>query len=37
MGYIFPLVKDIDDGTELWIRPDALPNINGARWLQKVV
>lgn len=37
MGYIFPLVKDIDDGTELWIRPDALPNINGAHWLQKVV
>lgn len=37
MDYIFPLVKDIDDGTELWIRPDALPNILGAKWLQKVV
>lgn len=32
MGYMFPLLRDIDDGTELWIKPSGLPEVNGARW-----
>ncbi len=29
MGYIFPLVRRIDEGTELWLNPDALPVADG--------
>jgi len=25
MGYVFPLIKRIDEGTERWLRPSALP------------
>ncbi|MDH3211713.1 MAG: hypothetical protein OEM05_04430 [Myxococcales bacterium] len=25
MGYVFPLLREIDDGTEVWIRRSALP------------
>lgn len=32
MGYMFPLLRDIDDGTELWIKPRGLPEVEGARW-----
>jgi ubiquinone/menaquinone biosynthesis C-methylase UbiE len=32
MGYVFPLLRRIDDGTELWVRPTALPAIAGGRW-----
>ncbi len=32
MGYLFPLLCDIDEGTEWWIRPSALPAIAGADW-----
>ncbi len=32
MGYVFPLVRKIDDGTEAWIRPTALPQVEGAEW-----
>jgi SAM-dependent methyltransferase len=32
MGYVFPLLRDIDDGTEMWIKPSALPRVEGARW-----
>jgi SAM-dependent methyltransferase len=32
MGYMFPLLRDIDDGTELWIKPSGLPEVEGARW-----
>jgi SAM-dependent methyltransferase len=32
MGYVFPVLRDIDDGTEEWIRPSALPRVEGARW-----
>ncbi|MGH9161761.1 MAG: methyltransferase domain-containing protein [Vicinamibacteraceae bacterium] len=32
MGYVFPLLCDIDEGTERWIRPSALPAVDGARW-----
>jgi SAM-dependent methyltransferase len=33
MGYVFPLLKRIDEGTERWILPTALPEVAGARWL----
>jgi SAM-dependent methyltransferase len=32
MGYVFPLLREIDDGTERWIRPSALPRVPGADW-----
>lgn len=32
MGYVFPLLKRIDEGTERWILPTALPDVPGARW-----
>jgi SAM-dependent methyltransferase len=36
MGYVFPILRDIDDGTEEWIRPSALPRVEGARWDPRV-
>ncbi len=32
MGYLFPLIREIDDGTEAWIKPDSLPPVAGATW-----
>lgn len=32
MGYVFPVIRDIDEGTESWIRPNALPDVPGAHW-----
>ena len=32
VSYVFPLLKSIDEGTELWIRPSRLPPIPGGRW-----
>jgi SAM-dependent methyltransferase len=32
MGYVFPLIKKIDEGNEAWILPSALPDIPGAHW-----
>lgn len=32
MGYVFPLLRRIDDGTELWLRPSTLPAVAGATW-----
>jgi SAM-dependent methyltransferase len=32
MGYVFPLLRRIDDGTELWMRPSSLPAVSGAAW-----
>ena len=34
MGYVFPLIREIDDGTEAWIRPSALPEVEGASWTE---
>jgi SAM-dependent methyltransferase len=31
MGYVFPLIKRIDEGTELWLQPEALPVADGLR------
>lgn len=36
VSYVFPLLKSIDEGTELWIRPSRLPPIPGGKW-QKVM
>jgi len=33
MGYLFPLLKQIDEGTEHWIVPSQLPLVAGATWL----
>ncbi|MGH9245172.1 MAG: class I SAM-dependent methyltransferase [Acidimicrobiales bacterium] len=32
MSYCFPLLCDIDEGTEEWIRPSRLPEVAGAAW-----
>jgi 2-polyprenyl-3-methyl-5-hydroxy-6-metoxy-1,4-benzoquinol methylase len=37
MSYIFPLLKRIDEGTELWLLPTRLPKITGGTWQPKVV
>jgi SAM-dependent methyltransferase len=37
MGYIFPLFRGIDDGTEQWVMPTALPELEGAGWEDEVL
>jgi SAM-dependent methyltransferase/uncharacterized membrane protein YbhN (UPF0104 family) len=32
MDYVFPVLREIDDGTEYWIRPSGLPAVAGASW-----
>jgi SAM-dependent methyltransferase len=32
MSYFFPLMCEIDEGTERWIKPRELPAVPGARW-----
>ena len=32
MGYVFPLLRAIDEGTERWLDADALPRVAGAHW-----
>jgi ubiquinone/menaquinone biosynthesis C-methylase UbiE len=32
LGYVFPLIRGIDEGNERWIRPDRLPDLPGATW-----
>jgi SAM-dependent methyltransferase len=36
MGYLFPLLKRIDEGNERWILPWSLPEVEGARWSSDV-
>ena len=36
MGYVFPLLKEIDEGTEHWMLPSRLPAVEGARWRPEV-
>jgi 2-polyprenyl-3-methyl-5-hydroxy-6-metoxy-1,4-benzoquinol methylase/uncharacterized membrane protein YbhN (UPF0104 family) len=36
MGYLFPLLCEIDEGTERWIRPSELPAVDGALWQREV-
>lgn len=33
MSYVFPLLRRIDDGTEVWVWPTRLPPVVGAAWL----
>ena len=32
MSYLFPLIKTIDEGTEVWAHPARLPDVAGAHW-----
>ncbi len=34
MGYLFPLIKKIDEGNEEWVLPTALPKTAGASWAE---
>ena len=36
MSYFFPLMCDIDEGTERWVKPTGLPQVAGARWESQV-
>jgi 2-polyprenyl-3-methyl-5-hydroxy-6-metoxy-1,4-benzoquinol methylase len=36
MSYFFPLMCEIDEGTEEWVKPTRLPAITGARWEDQV-
>ena len=36
VGYLFPLLKQIDEGTEKWILPSKLPRAEGATWQRKI-
>ena len=36
MSYLFPFVRDIDDGTEVWLVPGRLPPVAGATWSTEV-
>jgi SAM-dependent methyltransferase len=36
MSYFFPLMCEIDEGTERWIKPTRLPSVVGARWAPHV-
>jgi 2-polyprenyl-3-methyl-5-hydroxy-6-metoxy-1,4-benzoquinol methylase len=36
MGYVFPFLRSIDDGTERWIKPSLLPQVQGAAWRAEV-
>jgi len=37
MNYIFPLLRNIDDGTEQWLKPSALPQANSACWSEDII
>jgi 2-polyprenyl-3-methyl-5-hydroxy-6-metoxy-1,4-benzoquinol methylase len=36
MGYLYPLIRGIDEGTERWILPDNLPPVEGAEWSPRI-
>ena len=36
MSYFFPLLCEIDEGTEVWVKPTHLPVVSGARWARDV-
>lgn len=35
LGYVFPLIKSIDEGTEQWLDPTHPPQVEGANWQQE--
>jgi len=36
MSYLFPVIRDIDEGSERWIRPSRLPAVPGGNWDREV-
>jgi SAM-dependent methyltransferase len=36
VGYVYPLVRQIDEGTEHWVPPGALPGVPGAAWMDEL-
>lgn len=36
MSYLFPFIRNIDDGTEVWLTPGRLPSVAGAAWYPQV-
>ncbi|MBW7909024.1 MAG: methyltransferase domain-containing protein [Kiritimatiellae bacterium] len=32
LSYLFPFIRNIDDGTEVWLRPGHWPTVPGATW-----
>jgi 2-polyprenyl-3-methyl-5-hydroxy-6-metoxy-1,4-benzoquinol methylase len=36
MGYLFPLLCQIDEGNEQWVKPTDLPPVDGAAWSSEV-
>ena len=32
LSYVFPLIRDIDEGDEQWVKPTALPEVRNAEW-----
>ena len=37
MGYVFPLLRNIDEGTEHWLNPSALPYLKDAHWSGNII
>lgn len=35
LSYVFPVIKRIDEGDEVWVRPSALPPVAGGVWEQE--
>lgn len=36
MSYVFPFIREIDDGTEVWLTPGRLPAVPGSSWSRDV-
>jgi 2-polyprenyl-3-methyl-5-hydroxy-6-metoxy-1,4-benzoquinol methylase len=36
MGYLYPLIRAIDEGTEQWMNPRELPTVRTARWMPDI-
>lgn len=36
MSYLFPFIRNIDDGTEVWLTPGRLPEVSGATWSREI-
>jgi 2-polyprenyl-3-methyl-5-hydroxy-6-metoxy-1,4-benzoquinol methylase len=37
MGYVFPFIRRIDDGTEEWTLPSCLPDVAAQQWRDRIV
>jgi ubiquinone/menaquinone biosynthesis C-methylase UbiE len=36
MGYVYPLLNEIDEGTERWLRPSVLPPVENGSWAPEI-